>query len=330
MTSLRDLDRLLVTMDVAVQSFAVCEVLRGRRLVGSPVDAIMIHYVLAGTMHMAIPGHETIVCGPGSVALIPARLAPVTTADGDCGSTVIGMEHATIARDGMLLMDAADGRAGDLRFVAGLLLPSHSGSFGLLDNLREPIIEDLSDVEVVRHAYATMLSEVAAPNLGTSALTTSLMKACLVLVLRRFISRRGTSAAFVGALADKRLAAAVATILDNPAAPHTLMSLSARAGMSRATFARQFTTAFSMSPMEFVAKTRLRHAADLLRSTPISIKVVAASVGFSSRSSFSRAFRSAYGSDPTNFRKHCGVTALDAPARLRGSRKRFALAEEPT
>ena len=40
------LDRLLVTLDVAVEAFAICEVRRGLKLVGSGIDAIEVHYVL--------------------------------------------------------------------------------------------------------------------------------------------------------------------------------------------------------------------------------------------------------------------------------------------
>jgi len=316
-------------MDVAVRSFAVCEVREGRRLVGAPVDAIMIHYVLAGTMHMTIPGHEPIVCGPGCVALIPPGLTPSMTADGGEGSEVIGIEHAMIARDGLLLMDAADGGEGDLRFVAGIVMASHSGSFGLLDHLNEPFVENVTDIEFIHHAYATMLAEITKPGLGTSALTTALMKACLVLVLRQSMIRRKVGSRLMCALADNRLGAAVAAIMDNPADPHTLASLGALAGMSRATLSRQFSKSMGMSPMEFVAKTRLRHAADLLRTTPIPIKVVAASVGFSSRSHFSRAFRDAYGTDPSSFRDASGIAALEAPRALKGDRGRFALDPEP-
>ncbi len=43
------LDRLLVTLDVDVQSFALCQVERGRRLIGEAVDAIMVQR--AGRVH---------------------------------------------------------------------------------------------------------------------------------------------------------------------------------------------------------------------------------------------------------------------------------------
>lgn len=316
-------------MDVAVQHFAICEIGCGRRLVGAPVDAIMIHYVLAGTMHMTIPGQEPIVCGPGGVALIPPGMEPSMTADGGPATEVIGVENASISRDGLLVMDAADGGTGDLRVAAGIIMASMSGSFGLLDKLKVPISEDMRDCEIVRHAYAMMLDEIAWPGLGTRALTAALMKTCLLMVLRRFFGRPGADQALIGALADPRLARAVAMVIDKPSAPHTVATLAERAGMSRSTFARQFTHAFQMSPMEFVAKTRLYHAAELLRSTKLPVKVVAASIGFSSRSHFSRAFRDAYGSDPTQFRKQEGAVALGAPRALRGSRARFALEPEP-
>ncbi len=99
--------------------------------------------------------------------------------------------------------------------------------------------------------------------------------------------------------------------------------------MSRSAFAREFRESFTMSPMEFVTKTRLHHAAELLKSSTASIKVIAASIGFASRSHFSRAFRDAYGTDPRNFRKTVSTSEIDAPRTLRGSRERFGLEEEP-
>ncbi|HEY0012298.1 MAG TPA: helix-turn-helix domain-containing protein [Allosphingosinicella sp.] len=330
MNASHDLDRLLVTMDVAVQNFAVSEVALGRRLVSSPVEAIMVHYVLQGTMHMTIPGFDPIVCSPGCIALIPPGLQPSISADAGPADEVIGAEHCSVTRDGMLVFDAADGRPGDLRYVAGIILASFSGSFGLLDKLSRPIAEDLSDSEIVRGAYAIMLEEIARPSLGTRALTSALMKTCLVMVIRRFFERSGAEEGIIGALADRRLSSAVSAVLNRPADAHSVASLAEAAGMGRSTFARQFGEAFGMTPMEFVAKTRLYHAANMLRTSKLPIKVIAGSIGFSSRSHFSRAFRDAYGKDPSAFRKAIGDPgAMDAPKPLYGSRERFALSPEP-
>jgi transcriptional regulator GlxA family with amidase domain len=55
--------------------------------------------------------------------------------------------------------------------------------------------------------------------------------------------------------------------------------------------------------MEFVARVRLDHARRLLLATGRSIEAIAATVGFRSRSHFSRLFRERFGVDPSSFRR---------------------------
>jgi AraC family transcriptional activator of mtrCDE len=324
-----NLDRLLITLGVAVEAVAICEVRRGLRLIFTPVDAIEVHYVLAGTMHLMVPGAKPVICGPGSIVIVPPGIAQSVAADPNPKSDVMADEHCSMTRDGMLLHDAADGEPGDLRLVCGVIVASFSGSFGLLDYVAEPIAENLSGVEIVRLAFAMMLEEIASPGFGSRALTGALMKICLVKVLRSYFDGSGTRSTLLGHLRDPRLGNAVSAVLDKPAVAHSVASLASAAGMSRSAFAREFTGAFAMTPMEFVAKTRLHHAAELLRLTTVSVKVIAASIGFSSRSHFSRAFRDAYGTDPRNFRKTVPSPELDAPKPLWRTRERFALGREP-
>ena len=323
------LDRLLVTLDVAVEAFAICEVKRGFRLIFDALDAIVVHYVLQGELTLITAAGDPIVCRPGSVIVVPPGLSQSLAADADAATDVAAGDHCSMERDGMLLFDAAGGDAGDLRVVCGTIMASISGSFGLVDKVRQPIAGDLSDLVIVRDAFAVMLEEIAAPEMGTRAVTGALMKVCLVALFRRTLLRDGSAAIILNHFQDPRLGRAVAAVLDKPAGHHSVATLGAVAGMSRSVFARDFTAAFAMSPMEFVGKTRLHHAAELLRSTNLPIKVVAASIGFQSRSHFSRAFRNAYGSDPSKFRKTITKPELDAPRALRGSRGKFALDEEP-
>lgn len=297
------LDHLLATMDVVVEAFAICEVSKGFQLVGGPSAAIEVHYVLSGTMHLMVPGQPAIVCGPGSVVLIPPGLAQTMAADDQPARDVSAAEHCTMTREGMMMFDATGGGgAGDLRVVCGLIMASISGSFGLLDAVTRPIVEDLRDVPIVRQGFALMLDEISAPTLGSRALIGALMKACVVMLLRRHFAGSGHDFGVLSSLRDPRLGKAVAAVLDKPAAPHSVASLACVAGMSRSAFAREFSHNLAMSPMAFVARTRLHHGAELLRSTRLPVKLIAASIGFASRSHFSRAFASAYGADPSRFR----------------------------
>ena len=96
-------------------------------------------------------------------------------------------------------------------------------------------------------------------------------------------------------------------------------SLAGLAGMSRASFAERFSQLFGQGPMDFVQKVRLRIAARLLTSTDLPIKVIASSIGYESRSSFSRAFEGAYGAAPANFRSVGGFEEAE-PEPIEGAR----------
>jgi transcriptional regulator GlxA family with amidase domain len=154
---------------------------------------------------------------------------------------------------------------------------------------------------------------MAKTQIGARALTSALMKACLVLLIRQFILHPGPRGVWMESLPDPRFSRSIAAVLDRPSGDHTLDGMASTAGMSRSRFAEQFRDAFGMSPMAFVAKTRLHHAAQLLRSTPLPVKVIAGAAGFASRSHFSRAFKEAYGTDPSAFREKHGIGATDPP-----------------
>src|SRR3546814_21076354 len=82
-------------------------------------------------------------------------------------------------RDGMLVVDATEGKEPTLRIACGAVMPDTSGSSGLLENLQSPVVENLSDVPVVSAAFAALLEEVAAPAEGTRALTKPILNASL-------------------------------------------------------------------------------------------------------------------------------------------------------
>lgn len=154
------LDRLLATMDVAVDAFAICEVRRGLRLIGG-ASAVEVHYVLSGTLYLTVGDQPPLCCGPGSIIIVPPGLRQVMAAEDAPGVDVSAADNCTPTRSGMLLFDAADGRPGDVRVMCGLIAANISGSFGLLDAVKQPVVEDLGGVAFVRQCYATMLCDDA-------------------------------------------------------------------------------------------------------------------------------------------------------------------------
>ncbi len=311
------LDRLLMTLDVAVDAFAICAVDRGLRMVARGGNEIEVHYILSGTMYLDVPGHPQIRCGPGSVVLVPPHLEQIIGADGLPGRDLVAMDHCTQAPNGMTRFDlTAEQGEGDLKFICGLITANISGSFGLLDAVRKPIVENLSDQPIVSASYQLMLAEIQKPEIGSRAMAGALMKTCLLLLLRRHFGHSEHETSLLSTLRDPRLGKAVTSVLDRPSARHSVAALASVAGMSRSAFAREFSHSFAMSPMEFVAKTRLHLAAEMLRSTSLPVKVIAANIGFSSRSHFSRAFRDGYGADPSSYRRSATQSETSAVQRL--------------
>lgn len=312
------IDRLLMTLDVAIDAFAICAVDHGRRMIARGGAEIEVHYILEGTMHLAVPGYPPLTCGPGSVVLVPPRLEQSIGADDQPALELLAVDHSSRAPNAMTRFEALRDGNGDLKFVCGTISANISGSFGLLDTVRRPIVEDLSDVPIIKASYQLMLEEIRAPTLGSRALAGSLMKACLLMLLRRHFSHGNHETSLLSTLRDPRLGKAVTAVIDRPAARHSVAGLASIAGMSRSAFAREFSHSFAMSPMEFVARTRLHLAAEMLRSTSLPVKVIAANIGFSSRSHFSRAFRNGYGDDPSSYRRgggEGGKGKIDQPPR---------------
>jgi AraC-like DNA-binding protein len=278
------------------------------------MNVIVVHYVLAGEGLLEVDGAAPAKIGAGSILVVPADRGQALVAGPSASTDVPAAENCAAIVDGLLKFDAAGGQTGDLRTICATLTATYGGSFGLFDSLARPIIDDATDIPAVRAAFELLASERAAPDIGTHALTGAVMKQCLVLLIRRHLQRGSSSSPFFAALADARLAKAVSLVLQRPAARLTLAELAGAAGMSRTAFAKAFADAFGQTPMDFVQKARLHRAAQLLAATELPVKVIAASLGFASRSHFSRAFRRAYGTDPSAYRKSHDRNTIELPA----------------
>jgi AraC-like DNA-binding protein len=297
------LDALLSALSVDVDAFAMCEIAQDVRLVFPPMDAVEIHHVLEGTLYLTIGDAEPIEAPAGAMVVVPPGRLQYLAASRNAVTEKISSEVCLPVHDGMVILDATDGGAAVLRIACGTVQPDPNGSYGPLDGLSRPLAEDLSDIAIVASAFNAMLDEVAVPGEGSMALTSALMKACLVLLLRRHLQSSRKAGTLPALFSDARIGRAIAAVLDRPSAPHSVTSLARDAAMSRSAFAREFKSALGVAPMEFVTRIRLNLARRLLISTSRAVEAVAAEVGFGSRSHFSRLFRDHYGTDPSTFRR---------------------------
>lgn len=298
----QNLDRLLTALDVAPHAFSVCRVQSGWRMTFPVFKVLTVHFVLQGSGHLGVGESEPLPFAPSSVLVVPAMQSHWVGDAEPAARVEPAADKCELIGDGLVEFTAGDGSADTLLLCAAVSAP-HDTALGLFDLLRRPIVDDLVDSRISPATFDMMRSEVAHPGLGTQAMCQALMKQALVTLLRGHWLSIAEGTPIAAAVNHPRLARALAAIIEQPGADHSVDSLAALAGMSRASFSDHFSRAFGQGPIDFVQKARLRVAARLLDVTDLPIKAVAASVGYAGSRSFSRAFEAAYGTLPTRYRE---------------------------
>lgn len=90
-------------------------------------------------------------------------------------------------------------------------------------------------------------------------------------------------------------------IVNNLSMPITVSDVAEHVGLSRSRLYRLFMAELQLSPVQVLTQARIRQACALLRRGDLSVKEVAASVGFDNQLYFSRRFREVMGMPPTQF-----------------------------
>jgi AraC-like DNA-binding protein len=294
------MEQLLDLLDVRLEAFAMCEIQNGCSLVCDASDLVMVHFVLRGEGSITWEGGR-LDLRPNMVAVIPARLAKRINGAGPSTHSVPADAACPLASGLVRFRSCTTGQA-DLVLGCASIDARLRGGPRLFDHVREPFAEDCCDDQTSR-LFAAVLGELSSPGIGTRSMVGTIMKQITILLLRTHSLRLGAASSLGAAMMDPRLTRSLLAILDSPQSPHSLDSLAAVAGMSRSRFVHHFYCAYGRTPMEFVQSVRLQAAAQMLAGSGVSVKTVAATVGYASRSHFSHAFRAEFGLDPTAYRQ---------------------------
>ena len=84
--------------------------------------------------------------------------------------------------------------------------------------------------------------------------------------------------------------------------PVRLEELARMANLSVSHFSAVFRREIGFSPLDYLIRTRIRHACELLDTTGSSLKEIAAAIGFPDPLYFSRVFRAIHGVSPSQYR----------------------------
>lgn len=146
--------------------------------------------------------------------------------------------------------------------------------------------------------------EHAARRPGSQEILARLSELLFVEAVRGHIEELpGDATGWLAALRDPPLAKALAALHERPRHPWTTEALAAEASLSRSAFAERFTNTVGIPPMSYLTRWRMLLAGQRLRESSESIAEIAASLGYESESTFSRAFTREMGVAPGAWRK---------------------------
>lgn len=83
--------------------------------------------------------------------------------------------------------------------------------------------------------------------------------------------------------------------------------MAAMSGLNDRTFARRFSRATGMTPLEYIHALRLEEAKQLLEATEDPVEAIASEIGYEDTSFFSKLFRKKVGITPAQYRKRFGA-----------------------
>ena len=196
------------------------------------------------------------------------------------------------------------------------------GGFALEGGLMHPILRALGPAAVIRGAggrpvawlsatLALLSTETASNAPGAGEVMTRLTDVLLTQALRAALNQVNSSGATgLPALRDRQIASAIEIIHSQPGHRWSVGELATAVALSRSAFAARFRELVGESPQRYMTRTRLTHAAALLRTSDAPLAQIAARACYASEFSFGKAFKRTFGIAPGAYRGQPGTPPL--------------------
>jgi AraC-like DNA-binding protein len=272
--------------------------------VGPEVRAA-VHVVQRGLCWLRVSGSAPLRLGPGDVVLLP-RGTKHALSDRPRTPALPYERALRQMRARLNTLEPSKGSDLSVLLCAEIKFDS-AGPHPLMSVLPEVIhlpAEATTSDDELQAVSRLLLREALGPRAGSELVIPRLIDTLLVFIVRAWIEHQPlNSAGWLGALRDPQMGQALSFIHETPSHKWTVEELAGKVAMSRAAFARRFTSLVGEPPLAYVTRWRMNLAAKLLRSTTTSAERIAADVGYESPTAFGNAFRRHLGVSPGQYRR---------------------------
>ena len=212
-----------------------------------------------------------------------------------------GDAEALIGRGGGM---SAIGTGADFINLGGHVALDERRSSLLLDEL-PPLIRiggAAKEAAGLHWLLQELIDEGASGRPGSNISTSHLAHLMFVRVLRAHLAEADIEmVGWLRGLGDARIAPALRLLHADPQRNWNLKELAKAAGMSRSVFAARFKAIVGVPPLNYLTTWRMHLATQALQEGNQPLSLIAESLGYTSESAFSNAFKRAFGSAPKRF-----------------------------
>lgn len=271
---------------------------------------IIYHYVADGRAYSQLPDGSRRDLGPGDVVIFPHGDAHML--GNGAGRPVDSLKtFANNLSNGLKV--ARHGGGGELtKIVCGYMACDPSLSEVILAGLPSMLVVNIASDPAgqwLANSIQFSVREAVGPGAGSEVVLAKLSEVLFLETLRRFIQdlpdhQKG----WIAGARDPVIGEALALLHKNPGRDWTVESLARQVGVSRTRFAERFRHFLGEPPMAYLARWRLKLAAEILVSSHANVGEIAAEVGYASEAAFNRMFKREFGCPPAQFRRRSSVT----------------------
>lgn len=306
----QDLNRLLSSLEVEFVALTKCLVSKGFCLEVGAANAPGLHYNISGKGRLIVRGCAPVELKPHTLVILPSGVPLRIEADGyhrgQQNLRTIDGKVAAVSGKSVNYVVAGEGEP-EIILICGFFDAHYGSAIDLFGTLSTPIVEQFAESDRLDATLKSALAELIEQEVGAGAMSAALLKLVIVNLLRRSLHSMNAWVERFSLLRDPQISRAFAEMASNPGGAHTVASLAASAYLSRSAFMARFADVVGHSPMAVLRDLRMRQAAEQLRTGQIPIEQVVRNTGYESRSSFARAFRKAFGMDPSEYRAEPGA-----------------------
>lgn len=265
-----------------------------------PPDRVKFFIAARGECWLSIDGEDTpIRFKQGDVFLVTAARSFSLSSDPALPRTDVDTLFANCGK--IIHIGTGD----DFFLLGGHVQLDSAGGQLLVANLPPTIYLRAGRVEAsaIQWLIDQLVHEQLSGLAGADFAATQLAQLMFLQILRAYLA--GTEPVMVGrlrALSDPRLAPAMRLMHDDPARAWRLSELAQACAMSRTAFAVYFKSVAGIAPLAYLTHWRMHLAERALREGNASLAVLSESLGYSSESAFSTAFKRITGKAPKRYR----------------------------